>query len=166
MTTIILNRCCKFFGTDYNYQRSCVHQRVSHLCPTIKFPALIHSSAVIAANVTIGQGTIILPGAVVGNFSTIGQFCFLNTLSSVSHDNLLVSDYCSMGPNASTGGSVRINRLSAICQAATVIHHINIGENCLVGAGALLLTHQSDHTVMVGSPARLLKKRPPGDRYL
>ena len=44
------------------------------------FPTLIHPSAVIANSVVIGEGSVIMAGAVINPCANIGQGCIVNTL--------------------------------------------------------------------------------------
>lgn len=41
-----------------------------------------------------------------------------------------------------------------------------VGSNVLVGAGSLLLDDTEDDVVMYGSPARVIRRRTPGERWL
>ena len=49
------------------------------------FPTLIHPSAVIGRNVTIGAGSIVMAGAVLETELEIGRHCLINVLASVAH---------------------------------------------------------------------------------
>lgn len=54
--------------------------------------SLIHPQAVIAPNVTLGSGTVVMAGAVINTNTQIGQGCIINTSASVDHDCVL-EDY-------------------------------------------------------------------------
>lgn len=72
-----------------NWTRSKLAQAVRATAPEIQFPTLIHPSAQIGKNVRLGQGTVVMAGAVVNSNSTTGEFCILNTRCSLDHDNHL-----------------------------------------------------------------------------
>lgn len=64
------------------------------------FPVLIHPKAVIASNVSIGKGSVIMAGAVVNSESNIGEGAIINTASSVDHD-CIIGDYVHISRGAS-----------------------------------------------------------------
>jgi acetyltransferase-like isoleucine patch superfamily enzyme len=49
---------------------------------------------------------------------------------------------------------------------ATVLPGVSIGQHTLIGAGALVYRSVPDNSVAYGVPARLIRSRQPGDRYL
>jgi len=61
---------------------------------------------------------------------------------------------------------VRIGRCAAVTLGVTVVDRISIGENTVVGAGALVLDSLPDNVLAYGSPARVVRAREPGERYL
>ena len=101
----------------------------------------------------------------IGDNHTIGRFCILNTNSSLDHDSVM-GDYSSLAPNAVTGGEVRIGDFSAVSIGATVLHQIEIGEHAVIGAGSTVTKNIGSYCVAVGTPARVIRKRKAGERYL
>jgi hypothetical protein len=61
---------------------------------------------------------------------------------------------------------VRIGEFSAISIGAIVSHSITIGDHAVVGAGATVLQDIPDRVVAYGTPARVVRRRNPGDSYL
>lgn len=78
-----------------------------------KFTTLIHPSAVIAHDVSIGEGTVILANAVIQSGVTIGKHCIVNANVVVDH-NCIINNYCSIYPGAYLGSSVEITELKEI----------------------------------------------------
>ena len=89
----------------------------------------------------------------------------LGIRSSIDHDGVL-GDHASLGPGATTGGTVRIGATTAVGLGANVIHGITIGDDTVVGAGALVLADLPDRVVAYGVPARVARSRQPGEPYL
>lgn len=131
-----------------------------HLTPAI----IVHPAAVIAHDAVLGAGTIVLAGAVVGNGCRIGRGVLLGIRSSLDHDGR-VADHASLGPGATTGGSVRIGRATAVGLGATVINGVTIGNDTVIGAGAVVLGDVPDRVVAYGVPARVARNRQPGEGY-
>lgn len=133
--------------------------------PDIEFPAIIHPSAVMSAFSSLRRGTIVMPLAVVGPNSIVGDFCIVNTRSSIDHD-CTMGDYASLAPGAVTGGGVRIGARSAVSLGAVVKHGVRIGDDCVLGANSYLNVDLPDGRVAYGSPAREIRSRRSGDAYL
>ena len=59
---------------------------------------------------------------------------------------------------ASIAGQVKIGSFSTIGTNATILPNIVIGENVYVGAGAVVTKNLKSNIVVVGVPAKKLKK--------
>ena len=131
----------------------------------IKFPSLIHQSAVISSFSSIGDGTLVMPNAIVGPNSNVGKFCIINSQSSIDHDcNML--DFSSLAPNAATGGAVKVGYRSAISIGAVVKQGLQIGDDCVLGANSYLNKNLSNNKIAYGNPAKEVRDRAIGDEYL
>jgi sugar O-acyltransferase (sialic acid O-acetyltransferase NeuD family) len=148
-----------------NFVRSQVADRVGGACPGLPLVSAVHPRATLARDVTIGAGTVIMAGGVVNPGCTIGRACILNTNSSLDHDSRM-EDFSSLAPRAVTGGNCQIGSYSAIGIGAVVSHGITIGEHVVVGAGSTVLGDVDANQVVYGTPARTIRQRRPGDRYL
>lgn len=120
----------------------------------LKLYTAIHPSAIIAQDVEIGEGTVIMPGVVINPGTKIGKNCIINTSSSLDHDNL-IEDYVHISPGAHLAGTVKVGESSWICTGVTIINNITIGENNIIGAGATVIEDiaENNHTY-VGVPVR------------
>lgn len=148
-----------------NATRGAVLTRASAAAPHLQVATIVHPSAVIGHDATIGAGSILLAGCVVGNGTHVGQGALLGIRSSIDHDGRL-GDHASLGPGATTGGTVRIGRATAIGLGASVIHGVTIGDDTVVGAGAVVLEDLPSGVVAYGVPARVARSRQPGEPYL
>lgn len=118
---------------------------------------LIHPSAQIAFNVSIGKGTVVMAGAVVNAGTTIGKHCIINTSAVVEHDNF-IKDYVHISPMVSLGGTVSVEESTHIGIGAVVKNNIDICGDCIIGAGAVVVKNIKDKGTYVGVPARRLDK--------
>lgn len=148
-----------------NWTRHRVAEKIKSSVPDFKFISAIHPSAQIAGRVSIGEGTVVMAGAIVNPDSVVGNHCILNTKSSLDHD-CAMGDFSSLAPGVTTGGVVRIGAFSAISLGANIIHGKTIGAHTIVGAGALVLTDIPDHCVAYGVPAKVVRARIEGEKYL
>jgi acetyltransferase-like isoleucine patch superfamily enzyme len=75
-------------------------------------------------------------------------------------------DFSSISAGSITGGKVELGRFSAITLGVTVVDRLKIGENSVVGAGSLVLNDVPDNVLVYGSPAKVIRSRKPGERFL
>lgn len=119
------------------------------------FATVVHPSAVIASDVTLGEGVQIMAGAVVQTGSRIGINSIINTRSSVDHD-CIVGDHVHIAPGVTISGGVNIGSYSHVGTGATVIQGITIGEQSLLAAGTVVIRNVHTGARMAGVPAREL----------
>ena len=160
------NPDCKFFvAIGDNFIRGKVVQEILALFPEAAFITTIHPSAQIGKDVRIGNGVVIMAGAVINSSSTIGDFTIMYTKSSLDHDNIL-GKYASLAPNATTGGNVTIGDFSAIGISASIKHGVTMGSYCVLGGGSILLKNCEHNTLLYGVPAKKIRTRETGEKYL
>lgn len=148
-----------------NWIRHKVVEKIRKIQPNFQFVTAIHPSASLGKEVKIGEGTVVMAGAVINPCSKIGRFCILNTRCSLDHDGVM-EDFSSLAPGVTTGGNVQIGAYSAVSLGANLIHGIKVGKHSLVGAGATVLEDIPDYAVAFGVPAKVMREREKGERYL
>ena len=145
--------CCFIIAIGNGKIRQMIAEKYSNL----RFVTLIHPSAVIASNVKIGVGTVVMAGAVINPWTVIGQGCIINTCASVDHDCRL-GDYVHVSVGAHVAGTVIIGDNTWVGAGATVSNNIQIVENCVIGAGTVVLDKILEAGTYVGVPAKQIKK--------
>lgn len=106
--------------------------------------------------IELGDGSIILQGAIVQRDSKIGEHVIINTSSSVDHD-CIVSDFVHLSPGARLAGGVYVGEGTHIGINACVIPNVKIGKWCVIGAGSVIIKDIPDFSVVVGNPGRVIK---------
>ena len=119
-------------------------------------PVLIHPNAVVAGDVEIGSGTVVMAGAVINPGARIGRGVIVNTSSSIDHD-CSVGDYSHVSVGAHLCGTVRVEDSVWIGAGVTVINNVNICGGCTIGAGAVVIKDINELGTYVGVPARKSK---------
>lgn len=122
----------------------------------VNWVTLVHPSAQIAVNVSVGKGTVVMAGAVVNACATIGHHCIINTSAVVEHDNV-VADFVHISPGAKLGGTVRVGELTHVGIGAVVRNNIDLCESCMIGAGAVVVKNVRESGTYMGVPARKTK---------
>lgn len=122
----------------------------------LKLYTAIHPSAIIAQDVKIGTGSVIMAGVVINPGTVIGKNCIINTCSSLDHDNLL-EDYVHISPGAHLAGTVSVKEGTWICTGATIINNITIAQNNVIGAGSVVIKDiNEENGTYVGVPVKML----------
>ena len=122
----------------------------------LEVEALVHKSAIVTRSAMIGKGSQILANVFIGSEAVIGDFCILNSSSSIDHE-------CSLGvgvhvaPGAVLAGDVEVEDHAFIGTNATILPGVRIGSGAIVGAGAVVTRDVAADLCVVGNPAVPLK---------
>ena len=85
---------------------------------------------------------------------TVTSTGFLNeTEQGILEESLLPEQGISMKPNA----SVEIGEGSWIGTKAVIVGDVKIGRHCVIGAGSVVTKDVPDYSIVVGSPAKVIK---------
>lgn len=148
-----------------NFTRRMMKDKILSHNKDFNFISAVHPFSCLYHNVSIPKGTVIMAGVIINNDAEIGEFCILNTKSSLGHDSIM-KPFSSLAPGVTTGGNVSIGIESAICIGATITQNIIIGDYCVIGASSLVIRNLDDYSLAYGIPAKLIKQRKPDDKYL
>ncbi len=119
---------------------------------------IIHPSAVIAQDVSLGQGTVVFAGAVINPGVTIGVNSIINTGATVDHDCSLAA-HVHIAPGCHLAGEIGVGEGALLGIGTVAIPKIKVGEWAIIGAGAVIVDDVLDKQTVVGVPARPLQKR-------
>lgn len=130
-----------------------VRERIQESVDENKIVTLIHPDAVVADDVVIDAGTVVMAGAVINPGTHIGKGCIINTCSSVDHD-CTVGDYVHVAVGSHLCGTVTVGDGTWIGAGATVSNNISICSDCMIGAGAVIVNDIKKSGTYVGVPAK------------
>ncbi len=99
---------------------------------------MIHPKFVIAEQVEIGSGMVIMAGAIINCFIKIGNGCIINTDATIDHDNI-IEDYVHISPGANLAGTVTVGKGTWIGIGSVVSNNISIVGNSTIGSGAVVM---------------------------
>lgn len=122
-----------------------------------KTPNYIHPSVVMSPDVKIGEGVYILLGTHVMPHVVIEDYVMVSMGVNIAHHSVLQQGtFVSTGVNF--GASIVARAYSYIGISSTVMTGLKeLGENCLVGAGAVVIKDVPDNAVVAGVPAKVLR---------
>ena len=135
-----------------NKSRFSIYKRVLNA----KWITLIHPSAVVSKDATIGEGSVVMAGAIIQPGVSIGKHCIINTGACIDHD-CVISDFVHVAPNCSIAGNVCIGEGSFVGIGSSIIPNKTIGKWTIIGAGSLVIENQPDFCTSFGSPAKPFK---------
>ncbi len=132
--------------------------------PKIAKTAYVDPSAVIIGDVTIGEYCSIWPGVVIrGDFQpiTIGDYTNIQdnaTLHIMSGHPLTIGSYVTIGHNAIVHCS-KVGDNVLIGMGALVMGMSEIGDNSVIGAASLVTEHKKipNDSLCYGSPVKILR---------
>jgi len=123
-----------------------------------KFPNLISENAIFdKKSVFMEKGNIVTAGCIFTVDISIGSFNVFNLSVTVGHDTELGS-YNILNPGSNISGSVRIGDSNLFGTNSTVLQNVQIGNNNILGAASLANKSFLSDQVMVGVPAKNIKK--------
>jgi sugar O-acyltransferase (sialic acid O-acetyltransferase NeuD family) len=121
------------------------------------FDSAIHSSAIIASNSLIGEGSIIAAASVISVNVKIGSHTIINIDTTISHDSS-VGDFSTLSPGVNIGGRVKIGAGTFIGIGTSVIQDVHIGSNVIVGSGSNVISDLPDNILAYGNPAKIIRR--------
>ena len=107
---------------------------------------------------TSGEGVYILLGTTIMPFTTIKNYVMISMGVHLAHHSILEEGvFLSTGCNF--GASITANKYAYCGISSTIMTGIKeLGENCLIGAGAVVVKDVEANTVVAGVPAKVLRK--------
>jgi sugar O-acyltransferase (sialic acid O-acetyltransferase NeuD family) len=122
-----------------------------------KTPNYIHPSVIISPNVSIGEGVYILLGTTIMPHTVIKDYVMISMGVHLAHHCVLEEGvFLSTGCNF--GASIHAHRYAYCGISSTIMTGIHeLGEDCLIGAGAVVIRDVPERAVMAGVPAKVLK---------
>jgi acetyltransferase EpsM len=140
-----------------NRGRKTVVGRLRRASAFREYPSLVDVSAHVAPTAELGEGTLVLPGAVINASARIGAFSIINSGAIVEHDCIL-GGFTMIAPGAVLCGSCSIGEGAWIGSGATVIQKRQVGEWSMIGAGAVVVADIRARVVAFGNPASERRK--------
>lgn len=122
-----------------------------------KTPNYIHPSVIISPNVSIGEGVYILLGTTIMPHTTIKDFVMISMGVHLAH-HCVLDEGVFLSTGCNFGASIHAHKYAYCGISSTIMTGIHeLGEDCLIGAGAVVIRDVPERAVMAGVPAKVLK---------
>lgn len=130
-----------------------------------KYNARIEPGAIIRDKVDIGDNCVIMMGAVINIGASIGEKTMID-MNCVIGGRVQVGKNCHIGAGAVMAGVIEppsatpvvIEDDVLIGANAVVLEGVRVGKGAVIAAGSVVIKDVEPYSVMVGIPAKLVKK--------
>lgn len=112
----------------------------------------ISRRAIVMGRYVAGQGTIVLPGAVIGDNVSLGHGNIVYSGVVLTHD-ICMGNFNFFAAGTVVGGFVDIGNNCFIGLNATVKNRVTIADMTLIGSGANVVSSTEKNTLYLGNPA-------------
>lgn len=120
-------------------------------------PNYIHPSVIISPNVAIGSGVYILLGTTIMPHTVIKDYVMISMGVHLAH-HVILEEGTFLSTSCSFGASIVAHKFAYCGISSTIMTGIHeLGEDCLTGAGAVVIRDVPDRAVVAGVPAKVIK---------
>lgn len=134
--------------------REQIHRKLSsneHL----NYPNIVDPNALSSLRVDLGVGNIICAGNIITTGVSFGSFAIVNLACTIGHD-ASIGDYVTLYPGVNLSGGTVLGRCVELGTGSSVIQQVRIGDESVIGAGAVVVRDIPARCTAVGCPARPL----------
>lgn len=102
-------------------------------------PTIVSPRGYVSRHASVGEGTIVMHGALINAGACVGCNCILNTGSLVEHDGV-IGDHCHVSTKVVINGGVQVGSGTFIGSSSSLRELIQVGQRCLIGMGQRVLS--------------------------
>jgi sugar O-acyltransferase (sialic acid O-acetyltransferase NeuD family) len=126
-------------------------------CPPERFVTVVHPTASVSPTAALGPGTVVMQNAVVCSNARVGSHVVVLPCAVISHDDV-IGDYTCIATGACISGGAQVGKSCYLGCNSAIIENVQVGNYCLVGMGSVVTRDVEENSVVVGNPARLLRR--------
>ncbi len=130
---------------------------VDKLGSSTSYTKAISTKSIISDTVKIGEGTVVMQGAIIQSSASIGKHTIVNTGATIDHD-CIIGDFVHIAPGCNLCGNVQVGEGALIGAGSVIIPGIKIGKWSVVAAGSVVFKDIGDNVLAIGNPCRVIKK--------
>ena len=120
-----------------------------------RFITIIHPTAYVAPNATVGNGCIVGPFSAVGSDARVGDHVLLTWYSSLAHDSIAHS-FAMLSPYSTANGSAILEEGTFLGTHAVIHPKIRVGAWSKVASGSVVYRDVPPNCLASGNPAKAI----------
>lgn len=129
----------------------------------LTFGTIIHPRVEQSRWIKIGEGTVICAGNILTTNITLGHHVQINLGCTIGHD-VVMGDHTTLAPGVHVSGWVHFGQRVYVGTGAVILQGTHdapliIGDDAVIGAGAVVTKSVLPGVTVVGVPAKPLQKR-------
>jgi len=136
--------------SDLNRARQSMFDRLKAL--DYKMESYIHPDARVNADAPLGEGVVVLPGAVIEPYAQVGKNSMIWSNTTLAHHSI-VGENCWLAAGAVISGQAKVMGNTFLGVNSTVVNEITVEEFNIIGAGALITRNTKPYSVHLARSA-------------
>lgn len=122
------------------------------------YPSFAHPSSILPDYLELPEGVMIHAGCIITTNVRIERHVQLNRSTNVGHDCVL-REFATTAPGAVISGNCEVGAAAYLGAMSSIREKQRIGEDAVVGMGAVVVTDVPARAVYVGNPARAIARK-------
>ncbi len=123
---------------------------------------IIDKTALISSSASIGIGNFIGKLAIINAGTKVGDNNVINTKALIEHE-CRIGSHTHLSTNSTINGDVIVEDSVFFGSTAVCNGQLKIGHHAVIGSGSVVIKEVEPWTTVVGSPARIVKRRNPNE---
>jgi sugar O-acyltransferase (sialic acid O-acetyltransferase NeuD family) len=119
-----------------------------------RFISIIHPTAYVASNATVGIGCIVGPFCAIGSNARVGDYVLLTWYSSLAHDSVSHS-FAVLSPYSTANGAAILEEGVFLGTHAVINPMIRVGAWSKVASGSVVYRDVPPNSLALGNPAKV-----------
>lgn len=116
----------------------------------------VHPDARIYSDYPLGEGSVVLPYAVVEPHAAVGKNSMVWCHATLAHHST-IEDHCWIASGAVISGQTKVRRNTFVGVNATVTNSLTVEEYNIIGGGALITKNTKPSTVHLARSAEVIR---------
>ncbi|RYY61958.1 MAG: sugar O-acyltransferase, partial [Comamonadaceae bacterium] len=121
-----------------------------------RLATVVHPQASVSGAGTLAAGCFVAAQAVVAPGARVGWCGIVNHGAVVDHD-VQVGDYTHVAPLSALGGGAKLGDRALLGSGSVVLPGRRVGNDCVVGAGAVVRSDLAEAGTYAGVPAQRVR---------
>lgn len=144
---------------DVSYRERWFKKLIELQLPVIN---IIDRTALISKSATIGVGNFVGKLAIINAGTKVGDNNVINTKALIEHE-CRIGSHTHLSTNSTINGDVIVEDSVFFGSTAVCNGQLKIGRHAVIGSGSVVIKQVEPWTTVVGSPARVVKRRTPDE---